>query len=852
MNVYLLSFNNYADRIVKRYNTLEEYQEALGDKISGVIYRNFNPNDGVSTSLTFNILELTFVPDYVLVVDSTEITSRWFVIEMVRKTNGQYTLILKRDVIADHMNTVLSSPTFIRKALLNTNDDSIFNGEGMTYNQILKSSELLKDACGVPWLVGYFSRDQVIDVDIDYDLDLTIDETVASESELSFADKLHTQYSTYNEIAIDTFYFAGDKNGNTTYKSILVNSFTEHGPAPLPPDYFGNFDGEGFLSYNEQNFDEYLKKVAAAGKETQNLIPISPFVRFDDGYNTYINRKLTKYLSSYVSSGTWFQIKKIVGENLNIDFTTNYQEYIGKVVKIGDQLYKVVYKTVESENAIDNFTRLDINLPTVETTMRAAFNNAVATMKKDWGPYDGGTATNFIPTQLSPNGSYFSGVRLLNTNLYTLELEPILENRFKGKLTTDANHAILADAPYDMFCLPFEDDVIIDTSSGRYKSSKNLAMATVAAIANKYSGAKTLYDVQLLPYCPNQSWIVGNKTLLIPPQSAISKTVDYYITDSEKATKIMPIFFCASSSQTFNISRQISVPVNSIDFKVANETKFCRLCSPNYASIFEFRPTVNRGVSFFNVDFTYKPYSPYIHINPDFHGLYGFDDNGPRGLICGGQFSLTTTADAFETYALQNKNYYEIFKSSINHQETINKMMAGREGWGALAGIFQGIGSGAATGALAGSFGGPIGALGGGLIGGAVGGVASALGGVGDMAFNKQMRDQEIAHAKNLYLLNKGNIEALPDTITNLSTFNINNKIFPVLEFYAATQMEETALRNKIKYNGMTVMRIGNISEFQKDDRTYIEGSIIRLEGLQEDYHIASEIIQEIEKGVFI
>lgn len=62
-----------------------------------------------------------------------------------------------------------------------------------------------------------------------------------------------------------------------------------------------------------------------------------------------------------------------------------------------------------------------------------------------------------------------------------------------------------------------------------------------------------------------------------------------------------------------------------MNYKITNETQLVRLCSPNWGSMFEFSLAKNNGVSKFNIDYTYKPYQPYIHINPDFKNLYGSD-----------------------------------------------------------------------------------------------------------------------------------------------------------------------------------------------------------------------------------
>ena len=98
-----------------------------------------------------------------------------------------------------------------------------------------------------------------------------------------------------------------------------------------------------------------------------------------------------------------------------------------------------------------------------------------------------------------------------------------------------------------------------------------------------------------------------------------------------------------------------------------------------------------------------------------------------------------------------------------------------------------------------------------------------------------------------------GNIKAIPYAISKISAFTQNNKIFPFLEIYEATDTEFEAFKNKLKYNGMTVMVIGKISDYiNPNARTYVKGRFIRLEGLDAEYHEASELAEEFEKGVYI
>ena len=131
------------------------------------------------------------------------------------------------------------------------------------------------------------------------------------------------------------------------------------------------------------------------------------------------------------------------------------------------------------------------------------------------------------------------------------------------------------------------------------------------------------------------------------------------------------IIFCDQSKDTFNIpfSQTILTPNDTIGVKTKVCTSFSRLCSPNYSGMFEYSPIKNGGVTSINVDIDYKPYNPYIHLNIDFGGIYGRDFNDARGLICGGDFSITRIDSAWTQYQLENKNYNEIFNKNIDKME---------------------------------------------------------------------------------------------------------------------------------------------------------------------------------------
>lgn len=288
---------------------------------------------------------------------------------------------------------------------------------------------------------------------------------------------------------------------------------------------------------------------------------------------------------------------------------------------------------------------------------------------------------------------------------------------------------------------------------------------------------------------------------------------------------------------------------SNVAMKIDNECKLYRIVSPNYQGDFEFSPVKNGGVDRFNVDCTYKPFNPYIHVNPDFGGLYGDDFNDSRGLICQGDFTVGMISDAFTNYELQNKNYQQIFNRQIQNMDVSNEIARQEQAFKSITGTVTGAASGAVAGAMVG---GGYGAIAGAVVGLAAG----ATGGIMDYNnLDKQLRENK-NYAIDMYNFNLQNIKALPYTITRCTALTYNNKLFPFIEMYDCTEEEKQAFIHKLKYDGMTVNAIGKISDYTDMAGRLVRGEVIRYDEsdnvLKEDLHLANEIYNEIKKGVYI
>lgn len=158
----------------------------------------------------------------------------------------------------------------------------------------------------------------------------------------------------------------------------------------------------------------------------------------------------------------------------------------------------------------------------------------------------------------------------------------------------------------------------------------------------------------------------------------------------------------------------------------------------------------------------------------------------------------------------------------------------------AVVGAISGTAQGAAAGAL----------LGGG--GAAIGGVLSAGAGVADIAKTAAMQRENKSLKKDMHEYSLQNVQALPSGLAKTTGFKNNNKVFPFIERYSCTEEEREAFRNLIKYNGMTVNKIGTLKDYiNTTDESFVKGQVIRIQ-INDDYHLATEINNTLSSGIYI
>ena len=167
---------------------------------------------------------------------------------------------------------------------------------------------------------------------------------------------------------------------------------------------------------------------------------------------------------------------------------------------------------------------------------------------------------------------------------------------------------------------------------------------------------------------------------------------------------------------------------------------------------------------------------------------------------------------------------------------------------GALAQLIASPITGGAAGAAAGAqIGGAYGTIALGAIGAVGGGITAGL----DYANTLKMMEENKKYATDMYTYNLQNIQAIPTSLTKTSALTYNTRVWPFIEYYTCTEDERNALKDKIKYNGMTIMKIGHIKDYLLGKDNFYKGQLIRL-NIKVDSHMAYEIYNELNKGVYL
>lgn len=141
----------------------------------------------------------------------------------------------------------------------------------------------------------------------------------------------------------------------------------------------------------------------------------------------------------------------------------------------------------------------------------------------------------------------------------------------------NSDRAHLNDAPYDMFCIPFSDTLKLKYGETTFTCSKNVALSMATEIA-KDLGSGTVYDVQLLPYCPNRTLVVKSSS----PSTVLELTSVKYDLIKESVTNNpkSAVIWCTES--TFQVP--ISTEAGIVKFEPTEDAPR-RIITKNYYTV---------------------------------------------------------------------------------------------------------------------------------------------------------------------------------------------------------------------------------------------------------------------------
>ena len=801
MNLFLYQGNNYYNRKIIYAENNAEYIAKGFRQLATVTNAAFIVNDGITTSQVINYDHGRGFGDYLVDYDEDgSILSRWWVTKTTVIRNGQVMLTLLRDVIADWYADILSAPAYIKKGGINSpNDPAIFNNESMSFNQIKTWEKPIKDKTACGWYVGYLSKDLTEQQDItlegvtpsNYDVYSTAEEyefykySSANPFKGEFTDITHTLRG-YN--SSDDFWFGWDNDGNPKNPEAKTGSV-------------------GFFNWKIVQEGVY-RKYGVEGRGIYTYI-------IGHNYNDLWLR------ASEVNN--WQEMATNMGIANTHSKTVEIESQDGRTIKVGDKYYKVVVSSVQNSATYSPDNASVYSAKMLEVASGISWMSTLPEQIR-------GKIAEIVYTQ----------------NLYTVALEETAVTNLTYSIPANRRHT--QGAPYDIFAIPATG--CRTTLTGGTPTNNELSKKLISEITAKLVSASQgeLFDVQYVPYCPLGDDFINQYGYVMLNAMSNEDSISYQIIRSEDNAGYWTFVIFADQAE---FKKQVQAPAISIDnnaqsYKLSNECDMYRLCSPNYNGQFEFSASKNGSVSSWNLSFTYKPYNPYIRVSPNFSRLYGANFGDARGLICGGDFSMTQTNDAWEQYELQNKNYQKIFDRQIENMEVNNRVQRVGDITGAIAGTASGAVSGMAGGAMAG------GGVPGAIIGGIAGGITSAGAGVADVLLNEKLRAEAIDYAKDQYGYNLQNIKALPYSLTKVGTQNTDYKIWPFVEYYTCTDTEKEALLNKLEWNGYTIERIGTIDAFLYPDKeTFVQGKIIRLEAVNAGSNITNVINVELQKGVY-
>ena len=816
--VYFYKFNNYYNRIIKRYDTIADY----GTPMASQTNCNFVHGDGVNTSFTLNKgTTIEDTPDYVVVLDYNNKISRWFVTNSFKSRNGQDRLQLRRDLIADFYSDIINySPCLIRKGYVPQNNPLIFQDEGVQYNKIKQDEILIKDESECSYIVGFISNTA-------YPSGATVNGTIKEINyNYNYATLADFPLKNYVQGAGNTHSQSAkiikDYNYNNIYLSIKYNGRCNTGGGRIDMETIMHYTGIAKPSYYTPAYsNEYDGTYYQTGSSNINVILNCEYTGNAPSPATLEQNYLkSHYASSLYNKINFGTINDYAKEcfDLNEGIYAQLQEYDGKKIKINNIVYNI---SIEKEDYQEQTVIYNAYNPTISSAFNSIIthinNNKPSQSEMSTGAYTMGyynNANRYQPSDIKV---------MANSEKYYLVFTEASSN-ITTNIDTPSNRTHLDTQPYDMFMLINESNISYKVGTDNYVSNHEVNMNMAQAICqNAGTGS---FDIQIVPFNPMRGTILADGSLnfynydVHPIKNGNNDIVGHYV-------------MCNSSDLKFTLEKNI-LKFNPDNYKKDYNLKQYRLCSPNQETCFDFSPSMNGGINTWEISCNYRPYASYIKVQPTWGWLYGaFQYNNKtdfRGLVYNSSLCVTQLSDAYANYVSNNKNFQQLFDNQIN---TLTKQQDIQ-----LSAMEETLGFRSYTGM-------PISSI------------MRVIGGSKDIDMQRELNNVALNKMRTDFNYQMDNIKSMPHTIKKLTAINEDTRIFPYIEVYSCSAIEEQSFDYKIQYTGMTVMTTGKINDYiQAGVETFVQADLIRLDISRSEEtannQIAVEIASELEKGIYL
>ena len=494
---FLERFNNYFNRKIIKYENLADYQSNSLDSFIPIDSQgamtpfDFNPNDNVTTEIIAN--DVPFEPDYFLLLDEDQnIVQRWFCIEQKRNRQGQWLYQLKRDVIADNLDSLLNAPIFVQKGMLKEDDPFIVNDEGMSLNQIKRGEWFIKDRSKTAWIVGYLAKNAGgSDIQIQTDQeDLVFDYKTISEiaSEMGTTEGVLNSFLNFGNDTTNKAYF-------TTSVSIKVDYLRHSQYWQTLRQYIDlNYDFSSLLNIK---WGETYYADAMGG--------VKPYLFEVPNWNVDNNLLKTAFANACIEKKSlWMaQMSSILGRSyyltenqLNIlkSFNGTYIRYNGEYYRIS-VVEEATHETkTQSITKSGTYTALDYSADRAVELASAPRYNLVT------GTYDASNPKEWVLEEIKSNEkTVIVSLKYLTASDFIPQLNTQISS---GRKTT-------IDQECDIFAIPLN---MVISNNGNDFETIEMHSRRIASAISLNQNAK-VYDLQLLPYCPIPNLITNDNNI---------------------------------------------------------------------------------------------------------------------------------------------------------------------------------------------------------------------------------------------------------------------------------------------------------------------------------------------------